>query len=70
VDFHSLRHSLVSGLIRRGAPVTEVEQLLGHSNPGITWKVYSHWFKGADSGAASAYSADLFSGYAAGIDTK
>ena len=70
VDFHSLRHSFASGLIQRGAPVTEVQHLLGHSNPAITLKVYSHWFEGADSGAANAYSADLFSARAAGVDTK
>jgi integrase len=65
VKFHSLRHSFASGVIAHGAPVTEVQHLLGHSDPGMTLKVYSHWFKGADSGAASAYTASLF-----GTDTK
>jgi integrase len=65
VRFHSLRHSFASGLIARGAPVTEVQHLLGHSDPAVTLKVYSHWFQGADSGAAGAYSAALF-----GTDTN
>jgi len=65
VKFHSLRHSFASALIKR-APVTEVQHLLGHKDPGITLRVYSHWFKGEDSGAAAAYTAELFSG----IDTK
>jgi integrase len=60
VTFHSLRHSFASGLIMHGAPVTEVSALLGHSDPAITLKVYSHWFKAADSGAASKYTAELF----------
>jgi integrase len=60
VAFHSLRHSFASGLIERGAPITEVQHLLGHSNPGITLKVYSHWLKGSDSGASALYSTALF----------
>jgi integrase len=60
VRFHSLRHSFASGLIGAGAVVTEVQHLLGHSKPSMTLDVYSHWFKGKDSGAASVYSATLF----------
>lgn len=63
--FHALRHSYASGLIAHGAPITEVQHRLGHSNQAITLSVYSHWLKDADSGAASAYSAELFA-----IDTK
>jgi integrase len=51
VDVHSLRHSFASSLIAAGAPVTEVQYLLGHSNPTTTLTVYSHWFRGGDSGA-------------------
>ena len=45
VDIHSLRHGFASALIERGAPVTEVQYLLGHSKPDVTLRVYSHWFK-------------------------
>src|SRR5260370_29405417 len=45
VKMHSLRHSFASALIMAGAPVTEVQSLLGHSSPAVTLKVYSHWFK-------------------------
>lgn len=65
VKFHSLRHSHASGMIMHGAPITEVAARLGHSDPGITLKVYSHWFKDADSGAAGRYATELFA-----IDTK
>jgi integrase len=51
----TLRHSFASGLIAAGAPVTEVCSLMGHSNPGVTLKVYSHWFAGASSGAADRF---------------
>ena len=44
VNMHSLRHSFASALIMAGAPVTEVQSLLGHSSPAVTLKVYSHWF--------------------------
>ena len=52
VTFHSLRHSCASAMIAVGAPVTEVQHHLGHSNPSITLGIYSHWFQGASSGAA------------------
>jgi integrase len=51
----TLRHSFASGLIAAGAPVTEVQALMGHSNPAVTLKVYSHWFAGASSGAADRF---------------
>jgi len=51
VDVHSLRHSFASMLIMNGAPVTEVCALLGHSNPTTTLSIYSHWFKGVQTGA-------------------
>lgn len=45
VRFHDLRHSHASLLIDAGVPVTDVSQRLGHSDPSITLKVYSHFFK-------------------------
>jgi integrase len=48
VNMHSLRHSFASALIMAGAPVTEVQSLLGHSSPAVTLKVYSHWFKNVE----------------------
>jgi integrase len=51
----TLRHSYASGLIRAGAPITEVQHRLGHSNPSVTLKVYSHWFHDADTGASDRF---------------
>ncbi|MGO9266635.1 MAG: tyrosine-type recombinase/integrase [Candidatus Binataceae bacterium] len=36
VNMHSLRQSFASALIMPGAPVTEVQSLLGHSGPAVT----------------------------------
>jgi integrase len=57
VNMHSLRHSFASALIMGGAPVTEVQTLLGHASPAITLRIYSHWFKAQDSGAVARLSA-------------
>lgn len=36
--------------------MTEVQSLLGHASPEITLRIYSHWFKAADSGAVDRLS--------------
>jgi hypothetical protein len=54
---HFLRHSFASALIMGGAPVGEVQTLLGHASPAITLRIYSHWFKAQDSGAVGKLSA-------------
>jgi integrase len=56
-NLKTLRHSYASGLIAAGGPITEVQHRLGHSNPSVTLKVYSHWFKDADTGAADRFAA-------------
>ena len=48
VNMHSLRHSFDSALMTVGAPVIEVQSLLGHSSPAVRHKVYSHWFKNVE----------------------
>lgn len=52
VTFHSLRHSCASAMIVAGAPITEITHRLGHSSPAITLRVYSHFFKDSETGAA------------------
>jgi integrase len=42
--FHSLRHTCASLLAREGVNVYEVAALLGHANPTITQRVYTHLF--------------------------
>jgi integrase len=60
VDMHSLRHSFATSLIAAGAPVTEVQYLLGHSNPTTTLTVYSHWFKSAETGSVDRLANAVF----------
>ena len=48
VNLHSVLHSFASALIMAGAPVTEVQSLLGHSSPAFTLKVCSHWLKNVE----------------------
>ena len=52
VTFHTLRHSCASAMIAAGAPITEVQHRLGHADPAITLRVYSHFLKHTESGAA------------------
>jgi integrase len=60
VKVHSLRHSFASLLIAEGCPITEVQRLLGHANPAITLRVYSHFLKGHESGAVEKVAEALF----------
>jgi integrase len=43
-NFHALRHTCASLLAREGVNVYEVAALLGHANPTITQRVYTHLF--------------------------
>jgi integrase len=42
VRFHDLRHGHASHLLRAGANLVAVSKRLGHSDPSITLRVYSH----------------------------
>ena len=44
VHFHALRHTHASALIAAGMDVVAVARRLGHANPAITLRVYSHLF--------------------------
>lgn len=41
LHFHSLRHTFASWLVREGAPIYEVQRLLGHSSTKVT-EMYAH----------------------------
>jgi integrase len=60
VTMHSLRHSFASALIMQGAPITEVQHLLGHSSPAVTLKVYSHWFRDLHIDSLASLSTAIF----------
>src|SRR5262245_42410629 len=53
VNVHGLRHSFASIAIGQlKLPPTQVAKLLGHKDPGVTMRVYSHWFHGLSSEGA------------------
>jgi integrase len=54
VHWHALRHTSASMLIAAGVDVVTVSRRLGHADPSVTLKVYSHLFAGDDSAAAAA----------------
>ena len=41
-DFHSLRHTFITNIIKAGATIKEAQTLARHSKPELTIKVYSH----------------------------
>jgi integrase len=54
INWHSLRHAHASMLIGEGRPITEVADRLGHADPTVTLRTYSHLFSRDDRGAADA----------------
>ncbi|MBP3872643.1 MAG: site-specific integrase, partial [Lachnospiraceae bacterium] len=44
IRIHDLRHSHASMLIDMGVPITEISKRLGHKNPSVTLRVYSHMY--------------------------
>lgn len=42
ITFHSLRHTTATALIAAGAPVGDVQRLLGHERPSTTTDIYMH----------------------------
>ena len=51
--FHQLRHGTASLLLNQGIPLPIVSRYLGHANPGITARVYSHVIDGTSGMAAT-----------------
>jgi integrase len=42
ISLHSLRHTHASQLLSQGVPIPTVSKRLGHANPSITLRLYSH----------------------------
>lgn len=45
IKVHGMRHTAASAMIRAGYDVVHVASLLGHKDPSLTLKVYSHCFR-------------------------
>ena len=54
VQFHALRHTHASTLIRAGVDVLTISRRLGHSRASMTLDVYGHLMEGADAAATKA----------------
>jgi len=66
----TLRHSYASGLLAMGAPITQVQHLLGHSNPGVTLRVYSHWIASEDTGIPARFAASFLGALPARVNVR
>jgi len=53
IDFHSLRHTCASWLIRSGADVKTVQTIMRHSDIRLTMDRYVHLFPGSEAAAIS-----------------
>jgi len=49
IRIHDARHTYASHLIAAGVDAVRVAKRLGHSDPGITYKVYAHAFARSES---------------------
>ena len=54
VQFHALRHTHASVLIRAGVDILTISRRLGHSKAAVTLDTYGHLIEGADAAAAKA----------------
>jgi integrase len=54
VQFHALRHTHVSSLIRAGVDILVISRRLGHAKANTTLDVYGHLIEGSDAAAAKA----------------
>ena len=52
---HSLRHTHATLLISAGVSVVDVAKRLGHSDPSVTLKTYSHYIQGNDKNTAEIF---------------
>ena len=48
--FHDLRHAFASLLIGQGADAAYVSRAMGHADPAVTLRVYSHLWAGREHG--------------------
>lgn len=59
VTFHSLRHSAGSIMLAAGAQIVDVAEILGHSTPLVTARIYAHSFREGQRRAVDSASAIL-----------
>ena len=57
ITFHALRHTHVSQLVDQGVDIVTISRRIGHANPEITLRSYSHLFRRDDGKASEALNA-------------
>jgi integrase len=55
ISLHSLRHTHASQLLSQGVPIPTVAKRLGHANPSITLRLYSHALESDELAAAKRW---------------
>jgi site-specific recombinase XerD len=60
LSMNNLRHSFATQHLIAGTPVLEVSKLMGHSDPAVTLKVYSHWTEREESTSEMALAGRIF----------
>jgi integrase len=55
ISLHSLRHTHASQLLGQGVPIPTVAKRLGHANPSITSRLYSHALESDELAAAKLW---------------
>jgi site-specific recombinase XerD len=55
IGLHSLRHGHASQLLSQGVPIPTVSKRLGHANPSITLRLYSHALESDELAAAKRW---------------
>jgi integrase len=55
ISLHSIRHEHASQLLSEGVPIPTVSKRLGHANPTITLKLYSHALESDELAAAQRW---------------
>jgi integrase len=55
ISLHALRHGHASQLLSEGVPIPTVSKRLGHANPAITLKLYSHALESDELAAAQRW---------------
>ena len=68
LDMHAPRHTFASLLLSQGTPISEVSSYLGHADPQITLKVYSHWIPRMKTNSISRLAGMILGAKAAEID--
>jgi integrase len=60
LSMNNLRHSFASQHLIAGTPPLQVSHMMGHSDPGVTLKVYSRWTDKEESRAEAALAGRIF----------